>query len=159
MHKQRQLLFLSILLITASCSPKVSKTITTSYAPLDYKEEVMAIDLQTPIPDGAENMGTIKIGDSGLSSNCDYDTVLELAKTEARKVGGNAIKITEHKPPSAMGSGCHRITASVLYIKNAEELIAAAKIDDVAADWDYALLYISLWRSGCIGRLRCSPWQ
>ena len=151
MHTQRQLLLLSILLITASCSPKVSKTITTSYTPLDYREEVLVLDLQTPIPDGAENMGTVKIGDSGFTTNCDWNTVIEQAKVEARKVGGNAIKITEHKPPSAMGSSCHRITASVLYIKNAGEMAAAAKIEDVAAEWGYALLHI--YRFGGAGAL------
>jgi hypothetical protein len=60
---------------------------------------------------------------------------------EARKIGGNAIKISKHKPPN-MGSTCHRITAVILRIENASEIAAAAKIDDVAANWDYALLHI-----------------
>jgi len=147
----RQLVILSILCIATACSPKVSKNITQSYAPLDYKEDVVVLDLQTPIPDGADHIGTIKIGDSGFSTDCDWNTVIETAKVEARKVGGNAIKITEHKPPSTFGSGCHRITAVVLRIDNAGEIASAAKTDDVVADWDYALLHI--YRFGGAGAL------
>jgi hypothetical protein len=140
MHTQRHLLILWVLLMLASCSPKVSKTITKSYAPLDFQEEVLVLDRGTPIPDGAEIMGTIKIGDSGFTVECDYRTVIETAKIEARKVGGNAIKVTEHKPPSG-GSSCHRIKVAVLLIENTEELWAAIKKADEAADWDYALLH------------------
>ena len=150
MHRQRLLLFFSILLLVSSCSPKISKTITKSYAPLDYRVDVLVFDLQTRIPDGAEEMGTVKIGDTGFTTACDWKTVVETAKTEARKVGGNAIKITEHKPPSA-ASSCHRITASVLRIENAGEIAAVAKNDDAAADWDYALVH--LYRFGGAGAL------
>ena len=142
MKAYKCLFFLVALFVATACSPKVSKTITKSYAPLDYKEDVLVLDLQTPVPDGTDEMGTVKIGDTGFTNDCDWNTVIEKAKVEARKVGGNAIKITEHKPPTAMGSSCHRITAVILHVENAAEIAAAVKIEDVAADWDYALLHI-----------------
>jgi hypothetical protein len=151
MNTQGKLLILCIWFIATCCAPKVSKTITKSYVPLDYKEDVLVLDLQTPIPDNAENMGTVKIGDNGFSTKCDWNTVIETAKMEARKVGGNAIKIMKHKPPSALGSSCHRITAAVLHIDNVGEIAVAAKNDDVTADWDYAMLYI--YRLGGAGAL------
>lgn len=131
-----------IILVVTACSPKVTKKISKSYAPLDYREEVLVLDLQTPVPDGADHIGSIRIGDTGFSTNCDWETVIETAKTEARKAGGNAIKITKHKPPNFWGSACHRITATVLRVENAAEIAAAAEPDDVVADWDYALVHI-----------------
>ena len=150
MYTHKYLLIFCVLLIAVSCSPKVSKTLTKSYAPLDYKEDVLVFDLETPVPYEADNMGTIKIGDSGFTTDCSWNTVIETAKIEVRKVGGNALKITEHKPPSG-GSSCHRITATVLRIENAKEIGATMKNDDVAADWDYALLHI--YRFGGQGAL------
>jgi len=147
---RKHLFILGIFLFVTACSPKVSKTITKNYAPLDYTEEVLVLDLQAPIPNGAENLGSVKIGDTGFSTKCDWNTVIEEAKMEARKVGGNAIKITEHKPPTALGSSCHRITVDVLHIGNIAE-IATESNDDVVADWDYALLHI--YRFGGPGAL------
>ncbi len=105
-------------LILSSCAPKTTTSITKKYPPLDYREEVLVFGLQDDTPEDAELLGIVKIGDSGFSTNCDYDVVLNEAKMEARKTGGNAIKIIEHKPPSFMGSSCHRITVNVLRIAN-----------------------------------------
>jgi len=151
MLKQKLLLIFYVSLIVSSCAPKVSKTITKSYTPLDFREDVLVLDLQTPIPDGADQMGTIKIGDSGFTTQCDWNIVIEKAKTEARKVGGNALKITEHKPPTAFGSNCHRITAIVLFLNNVGELATSVNNEDVVADWDYALLHV--YRFGGQGAL------
>jgi hypothetical protein len=150
MNTYRNLLILFAVFVATACSPKVNKSITKSYAPLDYKEDVLVLDLQTPVPVGADEMGTVKVGDTGFTNDCSWEVVIEKAKTEARKVGGNAIKITEHKSPN-MGSSCHRITALILHIDNIGEIAAGAKAADVVADWDYALLHI--YRLGGAGPL------
>jgi len=152
MYTQKKfLILLGTILVIASCAPKVSSVITKNYGPLDYTEDVLVFGLETFVPDGAEDMGTIKVGDSGFTTDCDWNIVLEKAKTEARKVGGNAIKITEHRTPDFMSS-CHRITATVLRISNASEIAASIKKDDdLVADWDYALLHI--YRFGGQGAL------
>ena len=144
------MLILVALFAATACAPKVSNVITKSYAPLDYKEEVLLLDIQAPVPDGADEIGIVKIGDSGFSTDCDWNTVIEKAKMEARKAGGNVIKITEHKTPDFVSS-CHRITAVIFRIDNVDEITAAAKADDAAADWDYALLHI--YRYGGAGAL------
>jgi len=41
-------------------------------------------------------LGKIKIGDTGFSTDCSYEKAIEIAELEARKVGGNAVKITKH---------------------------------------------------------------
>jgi len=90
-----------------------------TYAPLDYKEEVRVFGIEEEIPFNAEKLGTIKVGDSGFSVNCNYATVLDKAKTESRKVGGNVLKITKHKRPD-LWSSCHRITADVYKVNRIE---------------------------------------
>jgi len=106
----------SILFLT-SCSAKLTSSMQRTYAPLDYKEEVRVFEIGEKVPPNAEKLGTIKVGDTGFSVNCSYATVLDNAKTEARKVGGNVLKITKHKKPD-LWSSCHRITAEVYKVDN-----------------------------------------
>lgn len=60
----------------------------------------------------------IHIKDAGLTLNCDYETVMLLAKKEAQKLGANCLKITQHKYPSVWGSSCHQIKAIAYFIEN-----------------------------------------
>ena len=112
-------LIIGSILILTSCSAKLTSSMQKTYAPLDYKEEVRVFGVGEEIPSNAEKLGTIKVGDSGFSVNCNYATVLDKAKTESRKVGGNALKITKHKKPD-LWSSCHRITADVYKIDSIE---------------------------------------
>lgn len=125
----------------SSCSPKISTSLSKSYPPLDYKQEVLVIGLDQAVPENSEVLGQVKIGDTGFSTNCDYDIVIDKAKLEARKAGGNAIKIIEHTPPSAMGSSCHRITAKILKIENIENYTPKVE-QEVLLDVDYAILNV-----------------
>ena len=102
-----------------SCSAKLTSSMQKTYAPLDYKEDVRVFVIGERIPSNAEKLGTIKVGDSGFSVNCSYATVLDKAKIESRKVGGNVLKITKHKRPD-WWSSCHRITADVYKIDRIE---------------------------------------
>ncbi len=141
MKKPFYLLFLMLLLIINGCGPKVSTVIGKSYPLLDYRDEVIVIGLEEPEPANSEVLGEVKIGDSGFTIECDYQTVTETAKLEARKAGGNAIKITQHATPSVFGSNCHRITAKILRIKDTGAYLKSKKVDSIS-DVDYAVLNI-----------------
>ena len=125
-----------VLISLSSCNPKISTSISRSYPPLDYQQEVVVIGLDQPEPDNAEVLGQVKTGDTGFSTNCSYEVVIDKIKLEARKAGGNAIKVIEHKTPSAMGSSCHRITARILRVENTESLPGR---DKILLDVDYAI--------------------
>lgn len=131
-----------ILILLASCSHKVTTSISKSYEPLDYREDVRVFGLNDPVPSHAEQIGEVKIDDTGFSTNCGYEVAIEKAKYEARKIGGNAIKITQHTPPSAMGSSCHRITASILKVNDFSEVPLQTPVDSSLLNVDYALLHI-----------------
>jgi len=141
MKKIHGLLIISALILFSSCNPKISTSISRTYPPLDYKQEVVVIGLSESEPDKAEVLGQVKIGDTGFSTNCGFDVVIEKAKLEARKTGGNAIKIIEHTPPSAMGSSCHRITAKILKVVNIENYKSQEE-EEVLLDIDYAILKV-----------------
>ena len=117
MKKLKLLLSITVILIFYSCSPRISTSISKNYPPLDYKQKVVLIKLDQPKPENSEELGQIKVGDSGFSTKCNYEVVIDNAKLEARKVGGNAIKIIKHKTPD-LWSSCHRITAIILRVEN-----------------------------------------
>lgn len=150
MKKINGLLIIITLIALNSCNPKISTSLSKTYPPLDYKQDVVVIGLDQPVPDGSEVLGRIKVGDNGFTTNCSYDVVIDKAKLEARKAGGNAIKIIKHKLPSAMGSSCHRITAEILRVNNIERLEAKDE-DEVLQDVDYAIL--NVYRYGGVGAL------
>lgn len=110
-----------LLLITiafCSCSPKIRTSVSEKHEKLDNKSNVVVFTNKTELPANFSTIGTVKIGDTGFTTNCDFITVLEAAKTEARKNGANAFLITEHLYPSVFGSSCHRISADLLRIEN-----------------------------------------
>ena len=141
MKKVSLVLLLVAIFILNSCTPKVSTTISKSYPALDYREDVKVFGIQDSEPANAEELGIVKIGDAGFTKDCGLDLVLEKAKAEARKVGGNAIKIIDHNPPS-FGSSCHRITAKILKVDNLDNLAIKPVTDSTLANADYALLHV-----------------
>ncbi|MEO7992659.1 MAG: hypothetical protein ABI663_24115 [Chryseolinea sp.] len=140
--KQITILFIGCLLMLSSCAPKVSTTLNKKYNATDHNAEVRVFELQDPVPNSAEEIGVLKIGDTGFTTNCSWDVVIGKAKMEARKAGGNAIKIINHTPPSFFGSTCHRITAKILRVSNLDDLPIIASIDSTLLNADYALLHI-----------------
>src|SRR5690606_29526602 len=87
-----------------ACSPKISSKLANAGKPLDYDAPVVVLGLSDGVPDDATFIGDVKVGDSGFSTDCSYETVIDLAKLEARKAGGNIVKITKHKTPDLLST-------------------------------------------------------
>ncbi|MCF8336668.1 MAG: hypothetical protein K9I74_01670 [Bacteroidales bacterium] len=122
MKKLNEILLLALLITISSCNPSISTDLSKEYSALDYSREVVVIKPDKKNPDNAEVLGQVEVGDTGFSTKCSYDIVIDKAKLEARKAGGNAIKITRHKPPD-FWSDCHRITADILKIEKTDDSI------------------------------------
>ena len=148
--KPVKLLFLLAVMILGSCAPSIHTQLIKKYPPLDYKEEITVISLEVPVPPDAEILGVVRINDSGFTTDCSYPVVLKKAKREARKAGGNAIKITDHRLPNLLGSSCHRISAQILKINNPGTMISYRDTSSIPGA-DYALLHI--YRFGGVGLL------
>ncbi|TAE38731.1 MAG: hypothetical protein EAY66_03455 [Sphingobacteriales bacterium] len=138
-------LILICLFFLSACAPKINTQITKTYPTLSYNDEVKVFGLKTVLPANIEVIGSIKIGDTGFTLNCNYETVLENAKIEARKIGGNAIKITEHSFPDLLSS-CHRIKVNILRIDDISKLNIIENInsDDLNSNKTDLLTQITL---------------
>ncbi|GHU69104.1 hypothetical protein FACS189413_07390 [Bacteroidia bacterium] len=134
--------YLGILLVFIACSPRISTIVNKNYAALDYLEEVHVFGVEEPAPANAEQLGVVKIGDTGFSTNCDWNVVIDKAKLEARKIGGNALKITKHTPPNVFGSSCHQIAADILRVENWSDVAFTVETDSALIGADYALLHV-----------------
>jgi len=129
----------------------VTTNIKQTLDPLDFREEVQVFGLTDDLPENARLVGYMELKDNGFTLNCGWEQVLEKAVMEARKAGGNAIKITEHWPPSVFGSSCHQIKAKILKIDHPGTVVAKKPVEDPLIDADYALLHI--YRHGGMGAL------
>lgn len=141
------------MIFLAGCSAKVSTSLTKTIPPLDYREQVIVLGVDEPVPASATEIGEVKVGDTGFSTNCGWDVVISKAIEAARKAGGNVLKITEHDPPSIWGSSCDRIKAKILKMENTAELGDRALKNDAVVDssWNYAKIF--LYRTGGMGAL------
>lgn len=106
-----------ILCLLASCSPKVTSTMAKTYPSLP-PETPVKVFYKVDVPAGSEEIGQIRVSDTGFSTGCDSLTVINKIKNAALKAGGNAVLITEHKKPSIWGSSCHQMTAMVLNVSD-----------------------------------------
>jgi hypothetical protein len=113
----------ALLVLFMGCSPKTSPSATgNSLKPLSEDAEVLVLDLNQTVPDNCRQMGKIRAG--GEDPNCYYSSVVVDAKDQARKMGGNIVKITGYKD-WGVATPCYQIKASILYSADVHQLIAA----------------------------------
>lgn len=112
----KRILFVLILIILNSCAPSISTTSIQTSESLNAQDDVIVYQKGAILPQNLKLLGKTAIGDSGFTVNCGLDVMIEKAKNEARKIGANAIVITEHILPSIWGSSCHRIKADLVII-------------------------------------------
>ncbi len=141
-----------IFILLLSCSPKLSTKLDSAnkYQALSYDKEVLVYGMGEEMPSVIEELGTVKVGDSGFTTKCDYDVVIAKAKEEARKAGGNSLLITEHKTPD-LWSSCHRITAKILITAEPDSSFIAGLRGSSIEGKNYALLHV--YRMGGSGLL------
>ena len=75
---------------------------------------VLIINSDEIVPDGARKVGKIKITDGGFKMDCGYEKTLEQATAQAIKAGANIIKITQLRPPDGF-STCYRLLGETYY--------------------------------------------
>ncbi len=144
------LFFVALFMSLCSCGPKVATQITSSekIEVLAYDKEVYVFNTNDSLPPVIKELGTIEIGDSGFSTNCNYETVISTAIEETRKAGGNGLLIISHKLPD-FWSSCHRIVAKVLLI-DTDLVFKTRQIQPAITDSaGYALLHI--YRTSTMG--------
>ncbi len=129
-----------------ACSPKIRTHLTnTSFAPIASKEDIILLDEKDKVPENSVLIGDLKIGDSGFSTDCSYQTVIENAINTAKNSGANIIQLIEIKEPN-FASTCYRIKTK-LYRNNSQSMAALLekrKLQNksrLSKDADYAVVY------------------
>lgn len=112
--KRTFLLF--VIALAASCSPRVITTISQRLPPLDEQEAVTVIHEGGAFPDNGLVIGMVEVSDTGFSTKCGYDDVVELARREAEKAGGNYLFISSHILPNVWTSSCHQIVGTIVRV-------------------------------------------
>lgn len=102
-------------LFLGSCAPKVLTEINNPHTPVVTANEVRLYEVGDSVPQSAELIGRVKVLDSGLSTHCQYDQVVALAKEKTAQSGGNALALTDHRK-SSIWSSCHQIAGNMLLI-------------------------------------------
>lgn len=98
-----------------SCSASIKSNFNEQLKPLTIEDKVAFLDLQNPVPEGAKKIGNAKFGDTGFSTDCDFNTNLISARKLARANGANIVKVIEKKEPNIFGSSCYRIKVDFYY--------------------------------------------
>ncbi len=113
-------LFVATLLL-CGCSASISSSSLKSYSPTPYSQNIDVYNQYDIIQKETELVGTIEYDDTGFSLNCDYSNMISSFIEEARKMGGDAVKIVTMKEPDRR-STCYRGSANVLkYHKKVRE--------------------------------------
>lgn len=116
MRNSLRILLSCLLFLPVACSPKIYSEVTKQYDILSYDVDVNVLGINDKKPKNCIPIGTIKARDSGFSTKCNFNQVVEKAKLEARKLGGDIIQITKHKKPN-FWSTCHRVDFNILRTK------------------------------------------
>lgn len=108
------------------CSPRVVSNIGTRLEPRPADEPVDVAEVGAPEPLGATFLGSVNVTDTGVSMGCNFVQVVDLAKVEVRKAGGNYLALRNHLKPTLFGSSCHQIWGSIYYLDRARQDSLAA---------------------------------
>lgn len=98
----------------ASCGARVKTNITEQRELLTIEDKVAFLEGKHIVPQNAKKVGSAKFGDSGVSTDCNYDSNLVKARKIARANGANIVKIIEVKTPD-LWSSCHRMKIDFYY--------------------------------------------
>ena len=100
----KQFIHSTILIVLFSCNAVIKENVTKKYDSLPIDSQIAILDVNQPIPEKSELMGTIKFVDSGFSTDCDFYSNLSKARKRAREIGANIVKITESKSADIISS-------------------------------------------------------
>lgn len=136
----KQLYLFVLLLLITSCSAAVKLKSHNEKPATPADAPVVVVSISGQVPQGCLFLGELKVGDSGFSTDCNYNTVMELVRERTRKIGGNLIKLTSIKPPS-FTSTCYRIRADIYHISQIPDEFKES-IDSTLLKENCAMIYL-----------------
>lgn len=119
MKKENIFLACCFWMLLSSCSPRILTNVMVIYRPVPV-DSVRVFMPGEVVPNSAERIGEVAIVDRGTTTKCSYEYVVQQAREETARNGGNGLLITEHVTPSVWRSSCHQIAGWMLYLKDLE---------------------------------------
>lgn len=104
----------AVAFLLMSCGASIKSNFNEQLKPLTIEDKVAFLDLQNQVPEGAKKIGSARFGDSGLSTDCSFNTNLISARKLARANGANIVKVIKKSTPD-LWSTCYRITVEFYY--------------------------------------------
>ncbi|WP_166962274.1 hypothetical protein [Yeosuana marina] len=108
MKQLTKILFLVTVVGLTSCSPKITSNFTNPQPKLSIDEKVALLDIEHKLPENITKVGDLRFQDSGFSTDCSFNSLMNKARMEARKNGANIVKVVNKKKPN-LWSSCYRL--------------------------------------------------
>lgn len=118
---KKNLLFacLALSFVFVGCAPSVKKQAINPDVEADPGCVALVIEAKVlpVLPDNSTIVGTIEIGDAGMSTDCQRDDVFQILKKEACKSDAQLVYIKESKNPDSW-STCYRAKADLVRVSD-----------------------------------------
>lgn len=108
MKQMTKMLFFLTVMGLISCSSKITSNFTNSQPKLSIDEPIALLDIEHKLPERVTKIGDLRFQDSGFSTDCSFNSLLNQGSLEARKNGANIVKVIEKKTPD-IWSSCYRL--------------------------------------------------
>lgn len=112
---KRNNLLLCCLLLLSSCAPKITTSLVNRYKPLPAYARIAIFEKNDTLLVNSEKMGTVDVVDYGFKSGYDYNSIINAARTETGKAGGNAIQIKKLQTPNLFNPG-YELNADIVKV-------------------------------------------
>ncbi len=96
------------LLLLAGCSPKITSNFPNKQTKLSLDDKVALLDVTDTLPSDILKVGDLRFQDSGFSTDCNFNSMMNRARKLARENGANIVKINDKKKPD-LWSSCYRL--------------------------------------------------
>lgn len=102
------IIFIITIIGFTSCNPKITSNLINSQSKLSIDDKVALLDIEHKLPDSITKIGDLRFQDSGFSTDCSFNSLMNRARIEARKNGANIVKVVDKKKPD-LWSSCYRL--------------------------------------------------
>lgn len=123
----KKLFIVLVPFLLISCGANIKSNFTEHLKPLTIENKVAFLDLENKVSENAKKIGEARFGDSGFSTDCNFNTNLISARKIARDNGANIVKVIKKSTPD-LWSSCYRITVEFYYYEGDVTQLSQYKI-------------------------------
>lgn len=117
MKKRNKIIFAFLIAGLTSCGPRISSTLIDPQPKLQVEEKVALMDFHHELPENTVKIGDLRFQDSGFSTDCSFNSIMNRARKIARDNGANIVKVVDKKTPD-LWSSCYRLKIELYRYNN-----------------------------------------